>query len=456
MLSKGSRSSSRSLMAGPSRVTTYVFALTGAALALVVVLFVIAGVPTFREWPVIALFAVLGLIAHLQAYDRGGRMLGSVAFLPFLAAGGMVPNMGTVGAYALVIGIGELVSKRDSIKRLFNFSQQLGGFALGVECYLLAGGTGSLVVRPAIEPFVVLYVTTKMANLLAFSGVMKFAAGRSFRRELVTQMARSLAQDAIAIPLAFLFAIAVLRFGVVWSALLLIPLLAVRQMFRQSNEAVRAHEETLELMVAAIEARDPYTSGHSVRAARYSFLIASLAGRREREIKSIQKAALLHDIGKIHVQFASLLGLERRLTPEETLVMQSHTEKGAELVARVSTFKDLVPYVRSHHERWDGTGYPHQLTGAAIPYGARVLAIADTIDAMTTDRPYRLALSTADVAAEIARLAGQQFDPTLSALVLIPANWRRIEQAIAEEHGVDASSFSMAATAEYPPLSFVA
>ncbi|MBW7932390.1 MAG: HD domain-containing protein [Gemmatimonadaceae bacterium] len=439
-----------------SRVATYVFSLLIVAVASTAYLFALANIPSAAEWSVIALFATIGFIAHLLAYDRDGRTIGSVAFLPFLAAGGLVANVGTVGAYAVVVGIGELLATRDSIKRLFNFAQQLGGFALGLICYRLAGGQSSLVSRPEFVPFIALYAVTRLSNLLAFAGVMKFAAGRHFRRELGIQFVHGLAQDAVAIPLAYLFAVAVLKVGLVWSALLIVPLLAIRQLFRQASEAIRAHEETLELMVAAIEARDPYTSGHSVRAALYAHLIASLAARPERELHVIQKAALLHDIGKIHVHFAAILGHERQLTTDEVAVMRTHTVKGAELVSRVTTFRDLVPAIRSHHERWDGTGYPDQLSGTDIPFGARVIAFADTIDAMTTDRPYRPAMPPSAVKEEIRRLAGQQFDPSLAQLVLHPLNWRVIERAIADARNGGGTSVSAAVSAEYPVVQSLA
>src|ERR1035437_419805 len=148
-------------------------------------------------------------------------------------------------------------------------------------------------------------------------------------------------------------------------------------------------------MVAAIEARDPYTSGHSQRVAEYSRIVAHAAGLGARAAARAHTAALLHDVGKIHEEFAPILRKAGRLDEAEFAIMRLHSEKGAVLVAKVTQFRDLVPAVRSHHEAWDGSGYPDKLTGERIPLWARVITFADTIDAMTTDRPYREAL-TAD------------------------------------------------------------
>jgi HD-GYP domain-containing protein (c-di-GMP phosphodiesterase class II) len=139
----------------------------------------------------------------------------------------------------------------------------------------------------------------------------------------------------------------------------------------------------------------------------------------------------LHDVGKIHEEFAPILRKPSRLSPEEFAVMATHAEKGAALVAKVTQFEDLVPAVRSHHEAWNGSGYPMKLTGDSIPLWARVIALADTIDAMTTDRPYREALDADAVRVEIARQSGRQFDPIMCDSLLAPANWADMVDAIA-------------------------
>ena len=164
-------------------------------------------------------------------------------------------------------------------------------------------------------------------------------------------------------------------------------------------------------MVKAIEARDPYTSGHSLRVSEMSRAVAVELGLQARAIDQVETAALLHDIGKIHEEFAPLLRKEGRLTDEETALMQTHSTKSAALVGIISKFHGFIQdCVRHHHERWDGQGYPDGISGKHIPIGARIILIADTIDAMTTDRPYRKRLPVDVVLAELQKCKGTQFD----------------------------------------------
>jgi putative nucleotidyltransferase with HDIG domain len=180
-------------------------------------------------------------------------------------------------------------------------------------------------------------------------------------------------------------------------------------------------------MVKAIEARDPYTSGHSVRVSEMSRAIAVELGLSAREIEQVETAALLHDVGKIHEEFAPLLRKEGRLTPEETAVMQTHSSRSAELVGIISKFKGFVQdSVRHHHERWDGQGYPAGLSGKMIPLASRIILISDTIDAMTTDRPYRKRLPLDIVIAELQKCKATQFDPELVDVTVSSVAVRRL------------------------------
>ena len=181
------------------------------------------------------------------------------------------------------------------------------------------------------------------------------------------------------------------------------------------------------MMVKSIEARDPYTSGHSRRVAALSKAIAKDLGLSGEDLAEVQNAALLHDVGKIHEEFAPLLSKEGRLTQDEWEVMKTHAAKSAELVGLFSRFRGTVQdAVRSHHERWDGKGYPDGIVGEAIPLGARVIMISDTIDAMTTDRPYRKALPFEKVVSELQKYRGTQFDPVLVDATISSVTVRRL------------------------------
>jgi putative nucleotidyltransferase with HDIG domain len=274
-------------------------------------------------------------------------------------------------------------------------------------------------------------MTFFLSNAILFAGVIAVSSTERFGSVLARAAGgASLIYDLIGIPIVYGFAYAYVRIGWAWSGALLLPLFALRQIYKTNRELQTVNEELLQLMVAAIEARDPYTSGHSQRVATYSRVVAHAAGLGPRSVERVYTAALLHDVGKIHEEFAPILRKPGRLSPDEYSVMKTHSEKGATLVGKVTQFQDLIPAVRSHHEAWDGSGYPDALKGDAIPLWARIIAFADTIDAMTTDRPYRAALSAEAVRSELAQQAGRQFDPVLANALATEGRWSEMTREI--------------------------
>jgi HD-GYP domain-containing protein (c-di-GMP phosphodiesterase class II) len=175
---------------------------------------------------------------------------------------------------------------------------------------------------------------------------------------------------------------------------------------RQFLEMVTALSE-------AIEKRDPYTGGHVRRVVTYSVLLGQEVGMASQELEELRLAAILHDIGKIAVP-DQILRKPERLDAEEARVMARHALDGAEMVGRIRSLRHLVPGIRNHHERMDGSGYPDGLSDERLPMIPRIIGVADTFDAMTTDRPYRRALTAEAAAAEIARGAGTQFCPQVA------------------------------------------
>jgi putative nucleotidyltransferase with HDIG domain len=168
--------------------------------------------------------------------------------------------------------------------------------------------------------------------------------------------------------------------------------------------------QTIIAFSQAIEMRDEYTGGHTQRVTDYSLLLAQELQLSDTDMYHLRIGAPLHDIGKIGIDDA-VLRKHERLTPEEYELMKSHTVKGAAILETIPDMEEVIPIVRNHHERWDGTGYPDRLAGDKIARLARLVAIADAFDAMTTDRPYRIGLTVEEAFAQIARGAGTQFDP---------------------------------------------
>lgn len=170
---------------------------------------------------------------------------------------------------------------------------------------------------------------------------------------------------------------------------------------------------TIQALAAAVDAKDTYTNGHSERVARYASRLSAALGDPPEMIDRVFRCGTLHDVGKIGVPDA-ILKKAGALDNEEHLVMQTHAVLGELIAGKVPQLADLLPGVRNHHERWDGRGYPDGLAGEGIPYVARVLAVADTYDAMTSDRPYRKGLGHDLALDEIEKSAGKQFDPEIA------------------------------------------
>jgi len=194
----------------------------------------------------------------------------------------------------------------------------------------------------------------------------------------------------------------------------------------------------LEAISAAIDAKDPYTCGHSRRVAHLSQQLARAAGMDDELVRRVHVAGLVHDVGKIGVPEA-VLGKPGRLTPEEFELIRQHPEIGHRILKDIPQLRDVLPGVLHHHERWDGGGYPHGLRGPDIPLFARVIALADSFDAMSSTRTYRSAKKRAWVIDEIRRSAGTQFDPEL-APVFVSLDFSSFDELISEHRATEEAS----------------
>lgn len=192
----------------------------------------------------------------------------------------------------------------------------------------------------------------------------------------------------------------------------------INEKLKNTNDKLeKAYLESIETLRYTVEAKDSYTRGHSDRVSAYSVLIGKKLNLLDSDLKTLQIGGLFHDIGKIGVPDSILLK-ESKLTDDEYSEIKNHPSIGAHILSNASIFQDIIPIVKHHHEKYDGHGYPSQLKEEAIPYFARITAIADSFDAMTSRRTYRDSLPIETVIAEFERCKGTQFDPNLADIFL--------------------------------------
>ena len=204
----------------------------------------------------------------------------------------------------------------------------------------------------------------------------------------------------------------VLAISILGLPLFVFPLIVARQLYERYSALKAAYADTVRSLVGALEAKDPYTRGHSERVAKYAAAIGNRMQFDPKLMAQIEHASLLHDLGKLTLP-QSLLLKPSSLTDLETLCVREHPVVGARLIERVPHLRDIAGFVRHHHERFDGAGYPWGVIGKDIPLVARVLAVADSFDAMTSSRSYRPALGVEQAVAELVSGSGSQFDPAV-------------------------------------------
>lgn len=406
------------------------------------------------SWPVRTDFpgalALISFVLVCFLLDQTFTMLrvgasGSTSFVMHLAAGILFGGFwgGIVAGSSTALTMG--ARRKGFQKTLFNAAQRTLCVSTAVLVYhqVFHGSIppAYLKLTPGVTPeavqhdvflffaFAAVYV---LVNSSAVSGAVVLTTDRPFREIWHLNFRGLIAYDIVASVIAMLVAFLYVRvqaagYGPLGIAGVVVPILVVRHIYGMYHQLQNSGQELLQVMVKAIEARDPYTSGHSLRVSEMSRTIALELGLSAREIEQVETAALLHDVGKIYEEFAPLLRKESRLTPEETALMQTHSTKSAELVGIISKFHGFIQdSVRHHHERWDGQGYPAGLANTAIPLGSRIILISDTIDAMTTDRPYRKRLPLEVVISELQKCKGTQFDPTLVDVVISSVAVRRL------------------------------
>jgi putative nucleotidyltransferase with HDIG domain len=411
----------------PAVVNLYVglVALTGATL-LAVSAYSLPSVPHAREW---AILSVLALVANRFPLRVPGKNawfgISDTFFIASALLFGPVPATLTVAIDSMLMS---WAFKTWSTRRfVFNSTGPSIAFALGAQVFFVLSGTGPLfgthlqadTLLLPIGGFVAVYYSLNAGLLsLAISLEKKTSPLAVWRSHFAVLSVNSFASGSI----AFLVVLLTQYLNIV-ALIATIPLLALINLATRSfvgriedaeqhvATVDRLYLSTIGALSTAIEAKDGVTSSHIHRVQHYAMGLAKAIGSLdEQTLKALQAAALLHDTGKLAVP-ERILNKPGKLTPVEFEAMKLHVDVGADILSSIDFPYPVVPIVRAHHENWDGTGYPNGLKGVEIPIGARILSVVDCYDALTSDRPYRGAMSDEEALAIIRARRGTMYDP---------------------------------------------
>jgi len=296
---------------------------------------------------------------------------------------------------------------------LFNRGQLALAAGVSGFIYLLLGGVpGAMRLPRDLAPMVVAAVVYFVVNSSAVVGYSVFSRRVAFFRTWTANY-RWVTPNLLGLaPLGATLAALYLQVGQVSLVLAVLPLLVARQSFQRYVDVREAYVQAMAALTSALDAKDAYTRGHCDRVAELARAIGQELHLPEDKLELLAHVGRLHDVGKIGIRDA-VLKKPGIFTPGEYGEMQMHVVLGAEIVERISLLGEGTKWVLHHHERFDGSGFPAGLRGEAIPLGARIIAVADAYDALTSDRPYKKALGREEAMAELRRCAGTQFDPEL-------------------------------------------
>lgn len=411
------------------RLNTYIGAMHLLAAAALYVLYLTDGSSLARlpsearqVWLALVGIGVLSEALAIALSVGATASTSSIVFLPLLAA---MQLFGPTAAVILVCTtqfFGELVVRRKPLTRvLFNISQAIVGTVVGGVVWKFFGGVPlegvGLDVPPSITdqlgPFIAFGFVFLAVNHAAVAMAITLSQGLPFRRVwgLVRSNSGGSLNDLLIAPIALAIAYLYVQFGPGGIIVVILPMLFIRYSYLTTSKLRESNADLLTALVKAIETRDPYTSGHSLRVSRLAQRIAEELGLSRISVEHVRQAALLHDIGKIEATYTDILRKPDSLTAKERSIIESHVTRGEQLLRDLSSVPEaVVKAVRHHHEREDGKGYPDKLIGDEIPIGAKIIVACDAVDAMLSDRPYRKALPLAVVLEQLDLHAGKQFD----------------------------------------------
>ena len=310
----------------------------------------------------------------------------------------------------VAIGVGDgFVSRRPPIRVLFNMATTSMGAGLAGVAYHALPLSGDLTSPLFLLPALVSHIVFAVVNAGLTSIVVALSESRRLDEVVRQVFGWHFVTGFMAAPVSA-FLVFSYSFAGLWSLLLFaIPIYIIHQAHKIFEQMKSAHKETVAALTTALEADEPYTHGHSYRVAKYAVQIGRRMGLSPRDLETLEYAGLLHDIGKIAIT-NDIVCKPARLTKDEFDILSAHPAIGGEIVEQMHFLRDAAELVRHHHERPDGQGYPDGLKGDEISLGSHILNLADAIDAMCSNRPYRAALTLEQCVMEVRRFRGSQFD----------------------------------------------
>jgi diguanylate cyclase (GGDEF)-like protein/putative nucleotidyltransferase with HDIG domain len=401
----------------------------------------------FRLWPTpdpigIALFTVLAVFAELFQINVYGFNTVSVS-VAVIFASGLIAGLPGVTATSAAVALTHYFRARPKPHQtLFNWAVHvIAGTAPALMTYVLGLHFGienlpALLVEAVIIGVVYYGIDTGLIAI-AISLSEKQGLWRTWQAQFrwliyyyvalcIMGMSLAMAFQTLGLPGVIVFALPLFMMYYAQKQYVERTEESAHELQRMNQELTRANEEIVGanksikelsdelflVLAKIIDARDPFVSSHTTKVADYAVAIAAELGVPALRVESIRQAALLHDIGKIGIS-EQILHKPAKLSGEEYQIVKIHTSLGAELLETCKSLRHLAPIVKHHHEWWNGTGYPDNLQGEAIPWEARILAVCDAVEAMASDRPYSRAMSLDEIIAELRRCAGTQFDPNI-------------------------------------------
>ncbi len=386
------------------------------AVAIAAVALVARGPFTGLKWQYVIFLGILVIVSESRATQlRQGQLSWSSSSAAMLAS---VVLVGPVGA--AIVGACTAMGLRRGphiLQRVFNTSMYALSAYLAGRVFIALGGHVGLPDENSFPGIIAPFAGAALVLVAANHGLLSGVLWLTRSRERLPSGGLGVGLSARLLLSDLGYAAYGLLMAALWSVvgffaplLVLIPLFVARWAIAQFAEQQKAYEATVGALCQAVETKDFYTRGHSDRVSRGSVMIAQEIGMRGERVEAIRYAGMLHDVGKLGVP-TKVLQKTGKLTEEEYAAIQLHPMRGLDIVREIGFLDEALAGIMHHHERIDGCGYPMGLAGDEIPEFARVLAVADAFDCMTSTRSYRGARSVADAVAELRKCSGTQFDP---------------------------------------------